>query len=552
MLLAVVDLSFFYLLLLTTESALGISSTFTQSLVDSVADFRIPVLLSNTFISLLLLLLFASAIRSVFHFSYRTVEFRFLKAHIDSFCESILQQGLTGSSYRLTQSQGSEWMRAINDVENSTNIAIRGFLNLLYEFCLITGVATVVILRSPPAVLLALIANGLLLVFLMRLFRKRSMQIGQRSATASRRRIAFVNDCLKLAREINLYNLHLNISQKFRRIQKEASTGQQAILVGDLAPILYEFAALLGLTLVVALTAASGASNSRILELLGLLSIATLRLIPSMSRVFAISQHILTIRGSLEKTYHLLKSAKLQGSGSRSTSETSNGSPIPKWNEVSLNDISVQHVDSDAPTFSQLSFVIRRGDWIGIWGESGVGKSTLVDFLSGLLVPQEGHVLIDGKPTSLDSFEWRQTVAIAPQETVLLNQTIAENIHLGAKPDVDSQLFELAVGASGLDRLLFQRGLDLDTVITESGSGFSGGEKQRIGLARAIYRNPQLLLLDEATSALDAESERKILSEIRDFRPYTSVVIVSHRRSTLEVCTKIITVSRSWTGLANS
>jgi len=195
---------------------------------------------------------------------------------------------------------------------------------------------------------------------------------------------------------------------------------------------------------------------------------------------------------------------------------------------------------------SDVSFRIRAGEHVGIAGATGGGKSTLLDLLMGLLEPDEGAILVDGRPLDAATRPaWQAGLAHVPQAIYLADDTIAANIAFPRRPEeMDSELLATAVRAAQLEPFLAGLPDGLDTYVGERGVRLSGGQRQRIGLARALYRRPRLLILDEATSALDEGTERAVLAALQGLREGLTLVTVAHRATTLAACDRLIRVER--------
>jgi ATP-binding cassette subfamily C protein len=189
---------------------------------------------------------------------------------------------------------------------------------------------------------------------------------------------------------------------------------------------------------------------------------------------------------------------------------------------------------------SDLTLVIQAGETLGITGPSGAGKTTLVDVVAGLIAPDSGVIRINGK--SMDdglAQAWRDRISYVPQESFLLNETVRRNLVWGGKGIADEALWEV-LSLVCLDDVVRRTAQGLDTEVSERGIRFSGGERQRIALARAILRRPEALILDEATSAIDIGTESEIFARLAAVRPDLTIVVVAHRPSTLAMCDRIV------------
>jgi ATP-binding cassette subfamily C protein len=170
-------------------------------------------------------------------------------------------------------------------------------------------------------------------------------------------------------------------------------------------------------------------------------------------------------------------------------------------------------------------------------GKSGSGKSTLVDIMIGLLEPSTGEIFIDDNNIGIKKISWQKQLGYVPQEVYLLDDTIRNNITFGIeKEEIDEKLLSDVIEKSQLKNLINSLSNKLDTLIGDRGARLSGGEKQRIGIARALYNKPKVIVFDEATSSLDIYNENKILKEIYENKKDKTLIIISHRNNTVKYC----------------
>jgi ATP-binding cassette subfamily B protein/ATP-binding cassette subfamily C protein len=189
-----------------------------------------------------------------------------------------------------------------------------------------------------------------------------------------------------------------------------------------------------------------------------------------------------------------------------------------------------------------VSLEIGKGEKVAITGESGGGKSTLVDVLIGIHRPDDGAIFIDDTPLDAENIRaWRSKIGYIPQDIYLTDDTVGENVAFGAIYD-EGRVTEVLKMANIWDFLLSKEGLD--TKVGEGGIQLSGGQRQRIGIARALYGDPDLLVLDEATSALDNHTEERIMDEIYSAARGKTLIVIAHRLSTVERCDRRITIEQ--------
>jgi ATP-binding cassette, subfamily B, bacterial PglK len=209
--------------------------------------------------------------------------------------------------------------------------------------------------------------------------------------------------------------------------------------------------------------------------------------------------------------------------------------------KLRVSNLSFTYPNNTYPSISNVSFTLDANCSLAIVGKSGAGKSTLVDLLLGLLVPQEGTVLLNEVAPQFALELWRDKVAYVPQETKILSKTILENIVIGIpKNKIDFDAVWHALEQVQLDDFVRTLPSGLYTQIGENGLKLSGGQRQRLGLTRAFYLNPQLLILDEATSALDPETENHISLAISTFSKKATVVSIAHRLATVKAADYVL------------
>ena len=210
-----------------------------------------------------------------------------------------------------------------------------------------------------------------------------------------------------------------------------------------------------------------------------------------------------------------------------------------------LDGVSFAYEGAAAAALEKIDLAIPCGSAVGIVGNSGAGKSTLVDIMLGLLTPTSGHVLVDGDDIASHPRAWQRLVGYVPQTIFLCDDSIRANVAYGVDPaQIDEAAVLRAIAAAQLDQFVADLPAGLDTPVGERGVRLSGGQRQRIGIARALYRDPQVLVLDEATSALDTETERDVMQAVEALHGAKTLIIVAHRMSTVAKCDLLYRLDR--------
>ena len=193
---------------------------------------------------------------------------------------------------------------------------------------------------------------------------------------------------------------------------------------------------------------------------------------------------------------------------------------------------------------NNLNFKVNKGDFFLIFGESGSGKTSVLNLLMGLTKPDEGEILVDNKSLNKNIFSWRKIVSFVPQDIHLLDQNIKHNIAFGMEEsEIDHSKVKEAMKLAKIEDLMHENSLE-NFELGEKGSKISGGQIQRIGVARALYRNPKVILMDESTNGLDYDTEKRFLNDLIKIKKDTTIIFVSHREHIKKYADNILEVEK--------
>ncbi len=376
--------------------------------------------------------------------------------------------------------------------------------------------------------------------------RRKIREAGELNRKYSARMIKAIQQAMGGIKEVKVMGREQYFSDVYReagalQVERRRKYTVLAAIPGKLIETVC-MSSLLGL---VAYKIASGADLSALVPGLSGFAVAALRLLP---RTNSINSHINSItynRPSLDALYNdLTESDRLEAERQREIEEKrKNRAPKTKNEDIVLDGISYTYPNAAVPVLSDVALRIPHGSSVGIVGTTGAGKTTLVDIILGLLKPQDGTVHYGSLDIHEDYARWQEHIGYIPQNIYLTDDSIRKNVALGVPDEEisDADVWRALEHAQLAD---FVRSLPegLDTVIGERGVRISGGQRQRIGIARALYRDPEILFFDEATSSLDNETESAVMDAINAIGKSKTMVIVAHRLTTIEKCDLIFRV----------
>lgn len=362
--------------------------------------------------------------------------------------------------------------------------------------------------------------------------------LGEENASNQTQTIATVQESMGHIRELYLMGLQyyfLKRFERFTRRYRKAQSDSAAITVAK-RPLI-EMVVFLMMAGFIFLFLQSDAPQHLVLAILSVYALAAQRLLPAFHQIYTSWAGLINGQAALSHIVHTL---------SLTNSQPREIESLHLDRNIQLNDFSFKYPEATQFTFKNQTIEIFKGERIGIVGPSGAGKTTLIDLIAGLLVPQTGHLQIDGsKLGSGDIHHWHRSVGYVSQYVYVSKQTIAENVALGLeRHDIDMEKVMSACHSAGLSSWIKTLDQQYETICGENGIRLSGGQRQRIGIARAIYVNKPVLILDEPTSALDLQSESEIMETIFGLDRKMTIIVVTHRVSLLASFDRIFNVDQ--------
>ena len=427
-------------------------------------------------------------------------------------------------------------------------IVLAGF-QMFTELLVIICVLALLLYTTPVATLTSSILLGGSVFLFFKIFRKKINKLGREQQIVNATMIKWVNQGLGASKEVKVSgkeNFFVNAYTKQSHINADISCDRMML---DQIPRVFIETLLVSIVLItMVIIIVQGTSTATIISTMALFAMAAFRLMPSINRVIAM---ITSIRFSMPALSVIYKDLFMNAEESSHNDHShelvfkkSDGEKRTFHHAISLSEVSFRYPNQKDYSIKDISLTIPIGQSVAFIGESGAGKTTLVDIILGLFPPEQGSVSVDGK--NLDELKsiWQKKIGYIPQSIFLSDDSIRANVAFGISADqIDDDAVWNALEQAQLKD--FVKGLpeQLETFVGERGVRLSGGQRQRIGIARALYHNPEIIFMDEATSALDNDTEKEIMTAIDGLKGEKTLIIIAHRLTTIENCDIVFKIS---------
>jgi ABC-type multidrug transport system fused ATPase/permease subunit len=326
-----------------------------------------------------------------------------------------------------------------------------------------------------------------------------------------------------------------------------ANVARNYAVLNNLPRLLIETVFMASMLLFIMIYMLRGGDISVLIPQLSAFAVAAIRVMPGANRINTYLSQIAYAQPCLDYLYeNLTENMKLDVNGSVTGLTGKKEEDLPEIkleDKIELNHISFTYPNTDKPIFTDAHMEVHKGQSVGIMGPSGAGKSTIGDILLGLLHVQEGTITCDGVNIFDNYASWLGKIGYIPQSIYLIDESIRDNIAFGIDADkIDEKRIWEVLEEAQLKEFVEELPEGLETTIGDRGVRISGGQRQRLGIARALYHNPEILVFDEATSALDGDTEAAVMDAVNSFHGRKTMVIIAHRLNTIAKCDVIYKV----------
>lgn len=434
--------------------------------------------------------------------------------------------------------------KILSEVNQIVHQAVLPIMILISNLIVTLFLFILLLLVNPKLALLTTLLFASSYFFIYQAIKKYIKKIGFERHESNEKRFKVVSDVFSVIRDVKLHSLegkYLDSYYEASSVFAKHQSSSQSI--AQLPRYVLELIAFSGMVLIVLFQSLQSGGLVGALPIISLYAFAGYRLMPAMQLIYVSASQIRYIYPSLQevsKDFNLYDS-KIYSSPPKNIQKS-----YVEFNDcVSIKNLYFQYPGSQDESLKNVNFKIKKNKTIGVVGKTGSGKTTLIDVIMGLYPVNKGSINVDGvEITSNNIHEWQKLIGYVPQSIHLLNDTIANNIALVSRTDeVDNLKIVNAAKTANLHDFISSLPDQYQTIVGDRGVRLSGGQCQRIGLARALYSQPKILFLDEATSALDNLTELAVMEAVQKLSHSMTLIIVAHRLSTIASCDEVLLMS---------
>ena len=489
----------------------------------------------------LVIIFFIFLIKAVYHLLFNYLEFNTIKKINLEHSNKIYSYYLNESYLFHTQNNPSKLIQNIDDVKRSTSV-IFSIFNIFKELILIFAIIGILAFSEPIILIIILMIFSLPVTFFLTYFKKTLKQKGEIAKKSRILKLKNLQESFSLIKFIKIIGNQEYIKKNFE-LQNFRSLHQETIVafIGRTPRIILELVTVLSISLIILFLFQNGQSFESMLPLLTLLVVSLVRFIPSVGIILVGINQYKFHHVALSNIYNIFSfhDKKIKERKFNNIDKNVNQEIILKKN-IQFFGVDFSYPNSTKSSLKNLNFVINKNSKTGIKGPTGSGKSTLIALLLGLLKPNNGAIKVDNNDIHNNLRGWQRSIGYVSQTIHLLDDSIKKNICFGINDNkIDKEKLEKVINISGIDEFINNQPNKLDTIIGHDGVRISGGQLQRIGIARALYLEPKILILDEPTSSLDMITEENIIKKILSLDELT-VILISHNPKIIEKCDNVL------------
>ena len=429
----------------------------------------------------------------------------------------------------------------IIEVEKFSYRVVDAMLIILTELFIVVAILSFLLFNYFNASFALASVIGIIFILFNKFYKSKFKKLGEIKTYHDSEKINDLQKSFYVIQNIKLDNLENFFSKKFKKNNKAASDSYFLLqFFAEIPKPLIELSVLLIIFIIMYFTYYYlSVSKSDILIMIGIYGVAMFRLLPSCNRILNCTNQVRYYFSTIERVSNEIqkKEKKQIENDKKSVVDFS------FKNSIDFQDVVFSYPNSEKKILDKINLKIKKNEILGISGISGSGKSTFLNLLTCLLKPSSGFISVDEKPIEEIYRSFQKKISYVPQKIYLTDESLINNVIFGQDTDdYNYQSFWECIEQSNLTELVESLPEKENTTIGERGSRFSGGQQQRLGIARALYKKPEIIIFDEATSGLDNTSEEEILKSLNNLKNKTTVIIVSHNSRVLSYCERVVKI----------
>lgn len=473
-----------------------------------------------------------------------------IQRKVGSKLSNLMYSSIINNDYlSITKKNSSDFLSVITEKAELTKQSIFNILNSISSLILLCSLIIFILFITPNFSFLIFIL--ILFIFLLIIFLTKKI-LSKQSLSQSKsifERFKIVNETYGIIREIIIDNSQEFFKNKYKKSDDKFRKAQFVIgIISGIPKFIIEYILILIIFIFVYnLLFTYNYNSSHVLPLVSSFAFVAYRSMPLLNNIYSSIAQISGYKESVLEGINLLNEIKLLKK--QNHEDLTNSNIDLKFNlSLSLKNVNFTYPDNSEKVLKNININLEKGKIYGIKGSSGTGKSTLLNIISGLIIPTQGKLFVDNTLINKEKINlWRNKVSLVSQSNFFLDETIFENLTISSNIN-DEQKLNLLVNSSLKTSVLedFIKNLPngVHSKIGDNAVRISGGQKQRLAIARALCKKPECLMLDESTSGLDIENEQKLIENLINIKSKMLIVLVSHKKQTLEFCDEIIDLDR--------
>lgn len=443
-------------------------------------------------------------------------------------------------SFHLNNNSSILLRNLLQNIQQLTVGFISSYNNIILETLIIISLTVLMFMFQTKITLFVILSLALIIFLVLILIKNKTYKLGTDKQKYYARNLRNVMESLEGIKEIKIFQREKKMINKVDHDTTLVSKNNYYIqFLNETPRLVFEFAAICSSLLLLYVFINLNYAIESIISYFIIIFAIIIRILPSTNKIMSSFITLSVSKAAVELVTAELKNENIFWENK----SLLNKKKVDFNNKINLENISFSYKkknEEKTVTLNNISLSINKGDMIGLIGETGSGKSTLIDLLIGLIKPQSGSVYVDGININENYQSWLSKIGYVPQNVFLTDSNVVKNILFDENTsNIDREKLNKVVKSAQLEKFISKSPAGLETIVGERGSNLSGGQKQRIGIARALYHSCELLIFDESTSALDETTQKKFIDEIGNLKGLKTVLISSHNKNSLVYCDTI-------------